>query len=169
MSQTNEDYFTKMVISIIFYTIVAVAVVAGIMWLASIVGGTKYVAGGVKVSDAIQKEAVTIRIQALETISLVGDKKADAATPAAETKAEPVMLDGETIVKNSCLACHGTGVLNAPLIGKVEAWQPRLDANGGIDGLVSSAVAGKGAMPAKGGNPNLTAENLKAAIEFMMK
>jgi len=168
MSQTNEDYFTKMVVSIIVYTVIAVAVTAGVMWVASLVGATKY-AGGVKVSDPIQKEAVTLRLQAIEKVALVGDKKAEAAAPVAEVKAEPVALDGESIVKTTCLACHGTGVLNAPLIGNMEMWQPRLDANGGLDGLVKSAIAGKGGMPAKGGNPNLSEENIKAAIEFMLK
>ena len=39
----------------------------------------------------------------------------------------------------------------------------------GIDGLVKTALAGKGAMPAKGGNPAITDEEIKVTILYMIK
>ena len=43
------------------------------------------------------------------------------------------------------------------------------ETNVDIDGLVKSAITGKGAMPPRGGGAGLSDEQLKAAIEFMMQ
>lgn len=64
-----------------------------------------------------------------------------------------------------CVACHGTGAAGAPKPGDVEAWKPRLAV--GIDGLVTSAKAGKNAMPPKGLCSECTDADLKEIIQFM--
>jgi len=71
---------------------------------------------------------------------------------------------GEDIVKEVCSACHVPGVANAPKIGDKAAWAPRLKA--GLNGLLASAVKGKGAMPPRAGT-SLTDEELSKAIVFM--
>ncbi|HZP13186.1 MAG TPA: c-type cytochrome [Nevskiaceae bacterium] len=89
------------------------------------------------------------------------------ATPAASASAAP--KTGEQIVGEVCGACHNAGLLNAPKAHDKAAWQPRLQANGGkVEGLVASATKGKGSMPPKGGQPSLTDDDLKKAIQFMM-
>ncbi|RMG36197.1 MAG: hypothetical protein D6720_05575 [Gammaproteobacteria bacterium] len=75
---------------------------------------------------------------------------------------------GKEVVSAVCGACHATGALNAPKIGSADAWQPRFDANGGLDGLVKSAIAGKGAMPPRGGG-NISDEELRNAITYMLE
>jgi pseudoazurin len=75
--------------------------------------------------------------------------------------------DGEAIYKTTCFACHGTGAANAPMITKKDQWAPRV-ANG-LPALIETAIKGKGAMPAKGGNPALTDAEIKAAILYMTK
>ncbi len=50
-----------------------------------------------------------------------------------------------------CAACHATGLLGAPKFGDKVAWDKRIADAGGFDGLVKSAIAGKGSMPPKGG------------------
>ena len=57
---------------------------------------------------------------------------------------------GEQIYKAACSACHDAGVANAPKLGDKGAWVPRLAL--GLDGLLKSAIAGKNAMPPKGGS-----------------
>lgn len=74
---------------------------------------------------------------------------------------------GKTTYDSACAACHAVGVLNAPKFGDKAAWAAR--AKNGIDALVRSAVAGKPpGMPPRGGRPELTEAQLRAAIEHMM-
>ncbi len=76
-------------------------------------------------------------------------------------------LTGDQVVAQACGACHGTGVLGAPKIGDHAEWAKRLGAAGGIPGLLASAIKGKNSMPARGGNPDFTDDELKAAITLM--
>ena len=76
-------------------------------------------------------------------------------------------MTGEQIVTRVCGACHGTGVLNAPRIGDKAAWA-KLKAMG-IKALVASAIKGKNQMPPRGGDPSLSDDEMKTAIEQMLK
>ena len=58
--------------------------------------------------------------------------------------------DGKAVYDKTCVACHATGVANAPKLGDKAAWAPRIAL--GLDGLLKSAIAGKNAMPPKGGS-----------------
>ncbi|WP_207061611.1 cytochrome c5 family protein [Motiliproteus sp. SC1-56] len=73
--------------------------------------------------------------------------------------------DGEVVYNQYCVACHGTGV--GPMAHDQAAWQPRLDAKGGVEGLLESAKAGVNAMPPKGGCVDCSDEQLRDAIVFM--
>ena len=57
--------------------------------------------------------------------------------------------DGATVFNTVCGACHNTGVAGAPKAGDKAAWAPRI-AQGNAT-LYKTAIAGKGAMPPKGG------------------
>ena len=57
---------------------------------------------------------------------------------------------GEQIYKAICGACHDAGVANSPKLGDKAAWAPRIAL--GLDGLMKSAIAGKNAMPPRGGS-----------------
>lgn len=78
-------------------------------------------------------------------------------------------LDGAVIYQNLCGACHNSGAGGAPMMTK-DAWAPRMAQ--GVDTLVKHAVEGfqgaAGVMPAKGGNPSLTDEQVRAAVEHMV-
>lgn len=76
---------------------------------------------------------------------------------------------GEEVLGKVCNTCHVAGVLGAPKEDDKAAWSARLSAAGGLDGLVSSASKGKNSMPPRGGNPDLTDDELKAAITAMLK
>jgi cytochrome c5 len=79
-------------------------------------------------------------------------------------------LDPELIYKNVCSACHDTGAGGAPKPEKA-AWAPRLAK--GADTLVKHAIEGfsgeGGLMPAKGGRPDLTDEQVKVTVDYMIK
>jgi len=53
----------------------------------------------------------------------------------------------------------------APKFGDAEAWAPRIAQ--GYDTLISHAVNGIRAMPAKGGNPNLSDTEVARAVAHM--
>lgn len=74
--------------------------------------------------------------------------------------------DGRAVYEKTCGVCHATGVANAPKLGDKAAWGPRVAT--GKDALVKSALAGKGAMPAKGGAADLSDDDVKAAIDHML-
>lgn len=90
---------------------------------------------------------------------------ADSA-PAADAAEHP----GEGTYKKSCVMCHGTTALGAPMIGDKADWSAR--AAKGKDTLYKHALEGfsgeKGVMPARGGNPGLDDAAIKAAVDYMV-
>lgn len=73
---------------------------------------------------------------------------------------------GEKLYKAACVACHSTGVANAPKLGDKNAWQPLIDR--GMDSMMNVTLNGKGAMPARGAT---TADEatLRAAVQYMVQ
>ncbi len=74
--------------------------------------------------------------------------------------------DGKAVYEKTCVACHATGVANAPKFGDKAAWAPR--AATGKEALLKSVLAGKGAMPPKAGAGDLKDDDFKAAIDYML-
>jgi cytochrome c5 len=78
-------------------------------------------------------------------------------------------LDGSVIYTNLCSACHGSGAGGAPMLTQA-AWSARVAQ--GMDTLVAHATQGfqgqSGLMPAKGGNPSLTDEQVAATVKWMV-
>lgn len=75
-------------------------------------------------------------------------------------------LDGEMIYGSVCAACHATGVAEAPIPGS-DAMSQR--AEKGLNALMQTAMNGLNAMPARGGRSDLSDEQLKAVVEFMLQ
>lgn len=95
---------------------------------------------------------------------------AAAASAAASQVAYGGTLDGSTIYGNLCTGCHNTGAGNAPTLDKAH-WAARLAQ--GKDVLHKHAIDGYtgpdgGVMPAKGGNPALTDEQVIATVDWML-
>jgi cytochrome c5 len=76
-------------------------------------------------------------------------------------------MSGAEIVTKVCGACHGTGVLNAPKVGDKGEWSKRKAA--GLGALVASAIKGKNQMPPRGGDASLSDDEVKAAVQEMLK
>ena len=89
---------------------------------------------------------------------------ADAAAAPADGK--PAVVDGKKVYETVCSACHATGAAGAPKAGDKAAWGPRIAT--GKDALYKSALGGKNAMPAKGGNPALSDAEVKAAVDHLV-
>jgi cytochrome c5 len=56
---------------------------------------------------------------------------------------------GQQVFEAQCTTCHTAGLLGAPKFGDAAAWSPRVAK--GYDALLTSALHGKGNMPAQGG------------------
>lgn len=97
------------------------------------------IARAVQGNKPLDPETVNLRIAPVAAVKL-----------AAPVAAGGALRSGEQIYKASCAACHDTGVADSPKLGDKAAWAPRIAR--GLDGLLKSAIAGKNAMPPKGGS-----------------
>jgi cytochrome c5 len=88
------------------------------------------------------------------------------APVAAQAVAFDGSLDGQMIYSSVCGACHMTGAAGAPIPGQ-EAMLQR--AEKGLDALTLSVINGLNAMPARGGRSDLSDEQVKVAVEFMLQ
>ncbi|MDF0606558.1 c-type cytochrome [Neisseriaceae bacterium TC5R-5] len=102
-------------------------------------------------AEVMTKEAVAARLKPVG-LSVVSD-------------APPGMRNGEQVFKAICISCHGTGLAGSPKFGDAAAWAPHLAK--GWDTLVDHALKGFNAMPAKGGSPDLTDDEVKRAVAYM--
>jgi len=86
--------------------------------------------------------------------------------PSELNKAKPKTRSGKTIYYSDCSVCHGTtsqkGIPQAPGLTDSTVFLSK-----STDELLSIIKKGIGAMPARGGHPDLTDEELKAAIEYI--
>ena len=134
--------------TIILITIV-VAVMIVAIWQLSMLGK-----GGPSPGTSDDAE---LRIQPVARVEMQSQ-------PTSMTDSKP--RDGAAIYNAVCLVCHATGVAGAPKTGDKAAWAPRLAA--GSATLLKNAINGKGAMPPKGGAPDLSDAEVKAAVDYLV-
>jgi cytochrome c5 len=104
-----------------------------------------------------------------ERIKPVGQVVTDASQLLAAAPAAPARapMGGADVVAKVCATCHGTGVLNAPKVGDKAEWSKRKAA--GMAALLKNSIEGKNQMPPRGGDPSLSDDEVKAAVEHMLK
>jgi len=78
---------------------------------------------------------------------------------------------GKKTYDSICIACHGSGIPGIPQLGDAAAWAPRIEQSKAT--LYEHAITGyTGAsgmpMPAKGGNPSLSDDVVKAAVDYIV-
>jgi cytochrome c5 len=69
---------------------------------------------------------------------------------------------GAEVYAATCVACHTTGLDNAPKLGDKARWGKLV--REGLDELVPAAMRGIRKMPAMGGNPQLSDLELASAV-----
>jgi cytochrome c5 len=97
--------------------------------------------------------------------------QAAAAKAAAAQVAYGGTTDGKEIYGQLCHSCHTAGIAGAPKLGDKGMWAPRIAE--GIDTLVKHAINGYtgpdgNVMPARGGNPALTDEQVANTVKWMV-
>jgi cytochrome c5 len=87
----------------------------------------------------------------------------------AEVTAPKGSMTGQQVYAQICKTCHETGLAGAPKAGDKAAWQPRIAQ--GEQTLVQHAIQGfqgkTGVMPPKGGDANLTDEEVHRAVVYL--
>lgn len=131
-----------------------------------------------KLAAAKQAEidkVVAARVEPVGTLNVgeVPEATATTSAPAAATGGESAAeepLSGEQVYQQACAACHATGVAGAPKTGDAAAWADRIGQ--GEETLYDHAINGfqgqAGMMPAKGGNPNLSDDEVRAAVDYLV-
>lgn len=74
---------------------------------------------------------------------------------------------GEKVYQQACQMCHEAGVAGSPMTGDSAAWADRIAQ--GRDKLVENAINGIGVMPPKGGQSQLSDEDVAAAVDFLIQ
>jgi cytochrome c len=86
------------------------------------------------------------------------------------TAAAADMAAGQKVYQQTCFACHGTGAAGAPKFGDKAAWKARIAK--GMATLDKHALHGfqgsAGVMPPKGGRMDLSDEDVKNAVAYMV-
>ena len=98
------------------------------------------------------------------------EPEAAPAVASAATDAGPEDV-GKRVFSGLCFSCHGTGLPGIPQFGDKAAWADRISK--GKELLYEHALHGftgtSGiAMPAKGGNPALSDDEVKAAVDYIV-
>lgn len=164
--ETSDKQF---ILTFIGVSGVLVLIAVAVLVAANLVGERSY-----------EKSAAQIRLaeERLEPIGRINLKSAPAqaveapavAAVAPESSPGAAVGDqspGQKAYSGICQSCHAAGIAGAPMVGNVDAWKPRIAQ--GMEVLYQSAIKGKGLMPPKGGNPALSDEEIKAAVDFMVE
>jgi cytochrome c5 len=140
--------------------------------------------GAMKLSDMTQgiytadtaeyQDAVADRLRPFGQVYLPGEE-ASAGEPVVEEAQQPdpveTMMSGPQVYNSACLVCHGAGVGGAPVIGDADVWAPRIAQ--GNDMLYQHAIEGftgqSGFMPAKGARMDLSDDEVRAAVDYMVE
>lgn len=118
------------------------------------------------------QEAVAERIRPVGQVYLPGEEQ-EAAAAVVETVAEPepvaTAMTGPQVYNSACIACHGSGVGGAPIVGDAAQWGERIAQ--GMETLARHAIEGytgsAGYMPPKGGRLDLSDDEVISAVEYM--
>jgi cytochrome c5 len=96
---------------------------------------------------------------------------AESPAPTVAATDAPINELGRGVYNRTCSMCHASGAAGAPIPGNKEDWAPRIAQ--GMDVLYAHSIEGytgeKGMMPAKGGNPSLSDDETKAAVDYMVE
>lgn len=107
-----------------------------------------------------REQQVADRLAPVGVICMAGDPcSASGAAIAGGPK------DPEQVYNTYCMACHLTGASDAPILGNIEAWAPRIAK--GTEVLYQNAINGLNVMPAKGLCMDCSDEDVMAVVDYI--
>ena len=162
MSQEQDKAFIK---KFTFILIILAVLMATFMILGVSLGVIKESPEKV-IAEVMENTAPVAKVQ------MEGDEP---EAPVMDERTEVAAAEGDNAGKTTygsiCVACHGSGIPGIPQLGDAAAWAPRIEQ--GSDTLYEHAINGYTGstglpMPAKGGNPDLSDDDVKAAVDYMV-
>ena len=162
MSQEQDKAFFR---NFAFVLIALSVLMVTFMVLGGLIGGS---------DDASTSDASVVmeNTAPVAKLQIEGDEP---EAPAMDESTEVAAAEGDNIGKTTyggiCVACHGSGIPGIPQLGDAAAWAPRIEQ--GNDILYERAINGYTGsagmpMPAKGGNPSLSDDDVKAAVDYIV-
>ena len=112
-------------------------------------------------TEAMKRDANCVECHEGITHNIPEEQTALASTTTS-TAQDRLVARGQQVYATSCAACHNN--MN-PKLGDKAAWASRIKQ--GDAALVSAAIHGVGPMPARGGNPALSDNDIKAAVAYI--
>jgi cytochrome c5 len=118
----------------------------------------------------VKQESVTLPQENAQSATPAGSPPEGEISPSAVDASSAVsdkydLVLGKSVFNSVCLTCHGNSVRDAPRVGDMHVWQPRLAQ--GLDVLIEHALDGHGRMPAKGGYSTLTDHEVSSAVAYV--
>ncbi|TGN38077.1 c-type cytochrome [Marinobacter confluentis] len=112
------------------------------------------------------EDEIRARIAPVGTVCVQGEEECGSSSAPAQAASSGPRSAGE-VYSAACAACHDTGAAGAPKKGDAGAWSSRIDK--GMETLVTHAINGFNAMPAKGGCSSCSDEEIQLAVELMVE
>jgi cytochrome c5 len=123
-------------------------------------------AGAMSVQAEVDRDAIAERLKPVGNLCLQGEDCGTAAAAESDDGGGEG-TDGAGLYQQVCSACHDSGAAGAPVRSEEDAWSDRVDK--GWETLLDHAINGFNAMPARGGNPNLSDEEVAAATAHLVE
>jgi cytochrome c5 len=137
----------QLIITIVLSFVIPIIII--LMLVSWVTSGTRTAPG----SQAFGPEATATRISPVAQLVII------------DSNAPKVLKTGEQAYNSACVGCHAAGVAGAHKFGDKVAWAVPIGT--GLDVMVANVVNGKGAMPARGGNPTLDNLEIARAVVYM--
>ena len=118
-----------------------------------------------KVADEFTKNNLVKRIEPIGQLNYSGEEERE--TSQAKIVKANLYSNGQEVYNAVCQSCHTSGILNSPKYGDTAEWQQRM--NKGKEKLYTNAINGIGAMPAKGGRPDLSNKMIEMGVDYILE
>jgi cytochrome c5 len=124
----------------------------------------------------VRRWATTAALAPLLTLTLAGcgdDRQAEAPALEMPMFQDDRLMAGRAVWMGTCRACHLLGVAGAPAVTNWPEWERRMAK--GREALYTSAlggipaeIEGKYRMPPHGGNPRLSDDQVRQAVDYKL-
>lgn len=134
--------------------------------IAAIVGA-RLIAGFGAHEEMRPEQLTRVKTRTQPAYSVNTDPNATALASTGDDSGGGEPMSGDEVYNNVCSACHASGVAGAPKVSDTAEWKKRLSEQG-KDSLYKRAINGYKGMPAKGGNPDLSKEEMHKAVDHIL-